>query len=139
MLRALTVAAAEPVSVEEAKLRLRLDSNVLDADVGRMITAAREIVERMTGFALAEVSYEWTPVGERVSPLPIAPGQVTSEAGSYPILFDSKPGIAPESLKSAILLLVGDMLANTEANTDKPLSENPALQTLIFPYRRVMP
>lgn len=139
MLRTVTAATDEPVDVEWVKFRLRIDTDALDDHLPSMITAAREIVERQTGFALVEASYEWSPEGDRTTPLPLWPGTVTSEEDVYPILFDTTPGPAPEPLKSAICLLVGDLLANTEANTEKLLSENPAVQNLMFPFRRVLP
>lgn len=139
MLRTVTAAIAEPIDIAEVKFRLRIDGTAFDTYLPAMITAAREIVERQTGYALVVASYEWTPEGDRTTPLPIWPGTVTSEEGDYPILFTTDPGPAPEALRSAICLLVGDQLANTEANTEKLLSENPAVQNLMFPFRRVLP
>lgn len=139
MLRALTIPSPEAISIDEVKLRLRIDGDSMDTMLPGCITAAREIVERQTGYALAAVDYEWTPIGARISPLPICPGVVTSAAAEYPILFTTSPGPVPEALKSAVVLLVGDMIANTEAGTEKLLHENPAVQNLIFPFRRVLP
>lgn len=138
MLRVTTAATAEPVTLAEAKQHLYVTHNSDDALIGAFITAARETVERQTAYALATASYEWTPEGGRTSPLPIAPGTVTSAADAYPITFDTVPGPAPAALKAAILLLVGDLYANREASGDK-LEENPAVQNLMFPYRRVLP
>lgn len=139
MLRILVAATTEPVTLDEAKLHLRDDSDARDGLISASITAAREVVERQTGYALAEAQYEWTPVGDRRDPLPLIPGEVTSEENVYPILFTSKPGPVPAALKAAILLLVSDIIVNTEATTDKALLENPAFQRLIFPYRRALP
>ncbi len=138
MLYLMTAATAEPVTVAEAKSRLRFDGDALDADISKMISAAREIVEQQTGYALADASYAWNPGGAG-DVLPIQPATVTSEAGARPILFTTTPGPAPEALRTAILLLVGDMLANTEASVPVQLHDNPAFQTMIFPYRRVLP
>lgn len=139
MLRVVTQATDEPVTLAEAKLHLRADGDDSDTLIGALITAAREIVERQTGYALAAASYEWTPEGDRTEPLPIWPGTVTSEAGVYPILFTTEPGVVPAALKAAALLLIGDLFANTEAGTEKALAANPAVQNLMFPFRRVLP
>jgi hypothetical protein len=141
MLRVVTQAAAdtEPVTLAEAKLHLRADGGDSDTLISALITAAREVVERQTGYALAATSYEWTPEGDRTEPLPILPGTVTSGLGVYPILFATVPGVTPAALKAAILLLVGDLFTNTEAGTEKVLAENPAVQNLMFPFRRVLP
>lgn len=138
MLRVVTAATTEPVTLAEAKAHVYATHDSDDALIGSLITAAREIVERQTGYALAQADYAWTPVGDRTSPLPIEPGTVTSAALEVPILFTTNPGAAPAALKAAILLLVGDLYANREASGAK-LEENPAVQTMMFPYRRVLP
>lgn len=139
MLRLITAATAEPVSVEQTKRLLHIDHDALDEAIPGVITAARELVERRTCFALAEASYEWTPVGGRESPLPIWPGETSSEPGAYPVLFTTKPGPVPEPLKLAIVMLVGDMLEHPEAAGEKVLHENPGFARLVFPYTRVLP
>lgn len=50
--------------------------------------------------------------------------------------FTTAPGDVPASLKAAILLLVGDMYENAEANVvGSAVSENPTFQRLVFPWR----
>jgi hypothetical protein len=44
-------------------------------------------------------------------------------------------GAAPAPVKSAALLLVGDLYENREAQTDRPLTENRAFVQLLNPYR----
>lgn len=140
MLRTRTPATDEPVTLEEAKAHLAVIHGADDMLIGAMIVAAREVVERATAYALVVASYEWTPVGERCAPLPIEPGAVTSAAGDRPVLFDTVPGPVPAPLRAAILLLVGDLYANREAGITGTIHvENPTVDRLMFPYRRVSP
>ncbi len=41
----------------------------------------------------------------------------------------------PAPIKSAALLLVGDLYANREALVERPLSKNPTFERLLAPYR----
>lgn len=140
MLRTLTPATEEPVSLSEAKAHLVVIHDADDVLIGAFITAARESVERTTGYALAEASYEWTPVGEGRTPLPIEPAILDSEVGAHPVKFTTIPGPLPGPLRAAVLLLLGDLYSNREAVVaGAQLAENPTLDRLMFPYRRVLP
>jgi hypothetical protein len=138
MLRIVEAATAEPVSLDEARRQVRADGTEFDKILPGLITAAREIVELQTGYALAEASYEWTPEGDETTP-PILPATVDSEEGASPIEFTTNPGPIPGALRQAILLLVRDLLDNPGATSEKALQENPAFQNLVFPYRRILP
>lgn len=61
MLRVVTPATAEPVSVEDVKLHLRVTHSADDALLASQITAAREHVEAFTGLALVAATYSWQP------------------------------------------------------------------------------
>jgi len=141
MFTLLTPATDEPVSLAEAKAHLRVTHSADDALIGSLIAAARETVELNTGRALAQAGYQWWPERElwpsceTPDYLPLQPGIVTSLDGVTPVLFTTAPGPAPEALKAAIKLLVGDLYENTEANAEKALSENPTVARLIWPYR----
>lgn len=139
-LRLVTAATeeGEPVSVAEAKRHMVVIHDADDLLIAGYITAAREVVEQQTGYALAEATYDWTPVGSDLSELPIEPAEVVSGSGDYPIRITTRPGPAPAALKAAVLLLAADLYANREAATER-LSENPAVDRLTFPYRTFRP
>lgn len=139
MLRIVTAATSEPVSLDEARRHVRADGHEFDQVLPGLISAAREMVEQQTGYALAVASYEWTPVDEDCTTTPLHPATVTSDEDETPILFTTAPGPLPAALRAAVLLIVGDLLAHTSAQSDKELTPNPAVQNLIFPYRRVRP
>lgn len=46
----------------------------------------------------------------------------------------STPNV-PYPIKQAAYLLVGDMYANREGQTETEIKENPAVMNLLFPYR----
>lgn len=61
MLRTITPATEEPVSLDEAKAHLRVTHSHDDDLITSLITASREVVESATGVALAEAEYIWAP------------------------------------------------------------------------------
>lgn len=63
MLRVVTPATAEPLTVEDVKAHLRVTHAADDALLAAQITAAREHVEAFTGLALVAASYAWHPEG----------------------------------------------------------------------------
>ena len=46
MLRLITPAVSEPISVDRVKRLLRIDHDALDEDIPGLISAARELIER---------------------------------------------------------------------------------------------
>lgn len=58
-----TPPATEPISLQEAKLYLRVDANDEDTLIAGLITVAREYVERITGRAL--ITQTWQQVLDR--------------------------------------------------------------------------
>ena len=75
--RVLTVApATEPVSLDEVKAHLRLDTDEDDALLGVMATAARQLIEQITGRALIAQAWlttldAWPERGVDLLPLPL--------------------------------------------------------------------
>lgn len=128
---------AEPLTIGEVKDMLRIDDDDFDTQLPLFIAAAREVVEQQTGLALVDADYEWTPVGERRDPLPLLPATVTSADGVYPVMLTTQAGPTPAALKVAIVLLVGELIKNPEALITDDMIESPALQRLVFPYRRM--
>ena len=61
MLRVVTPAVVEPVTVEDVKAHLRVTHDEDDALLGAQITSAREAIELETGVALVEAEYLWAP------------------------------------------------------------------------------
>jgi len=67
-LKLVTPPAVEPVTLDEAKAHLRLDSNEDDTYVSALIAAARERVELFLRRALITQTFEFTLDGFPASP-----------------------------------------------------------------------
>lgn len=50
-------------------------------------------------------------------------------------LNQSIPTPAPDAIRAAILLIVGDMYENREGASEKEIYSNPAVDRLLYPYR----
>lgn len=59
-LKIVTAPAAEPVSLTEAKLHLRIDHSTEDDLITGLITTAREEIERMTDVMLITQTWDWS-------------------------------------------------------------------------------
>lgn len=155
MLRTITLATDEPVSLDDAKAHLRVMHAQDDALIDGQITSAREWLEQVTGLALAEASYRYT--GE-LRCIPIAPAEVTSikalqpdntwavdpavtydadrnlllgaKAEQHMVEFTTKPENVPKAICDAIKLRVQALYENE--NVDQL---NEAAYQLAFPYR----
>lgn len=169
MLTVTTPAAAEPVSLAEAKAHLRITHSSDDALIGALISSAREYVERYTGRALAVASYTFASTDETAWALPLWPATITAAtylrggarvalpAYTYDVTrneitldggarldgdrvnyeFTTAPTAAlPAPLRAAMLLLVGDLYENAEANVvGSIIAQNPTVGRLLFPFR----
>lgn len=91
---ALTPPAAEPVSLDEAKLFLRLDHDEEDQLLGTLITAARLVIEAASGRIMIDQSWRiildrWPAGGE--FRLPLSPVASLIEARVYDPLGIAQP------------------------------------------------
>jgi uncharacterized phage protein (predicted DNA packaging) len=93
------------VTLQDVKDHLRISSNAEDSILNLYLSAAREYVCKYLN--------RTDLPGLDVSP-------------TEPV---------PYSIKAAMLLLVGDMYINREAQVSTPLSENKTLVNLLYPYR----
>lgn len=96
MLRVVTPAVAEPVTVEDVKAHLRVTHAADDALIAAQITAAREHVEAFTGLALVAATYSWQPSAQGYAgwrpDLPLLPATVTEVSyydGSVRVVADA--------------------------------------------------
>lgn len=96
MLRLVTPAAEEPVTLEEVKAHLRVTHDHDDALISAQIASARHTVELQTGVALAEAEYLWAPEGlgwprwRPALPLwPAAVAEVTYYDGESRVVIDA--------------------------------------------------
>ncbi|KRG38827.1 hypothetical protein ARC78_15220 [Stenotrophomonas pictorum JCM 9942] len=66
-----------------------------------------------------------------------------AESGAVRVRFTAGYGTAPAdvpaAIRSALLLMVGDLFENREAQTAGPLIGNPTVDNLLFPFRKVFP
>lgn len=51
--------------------------------------------------------------------------------------FSGLTSASPSPIKAATLLMVGDLYANRESQSDRPFNRNPTYQSLLNPYRAV--
>jgi uncharacterized phiE125 gp8 family phage protein len=78
--------------------------------------------------------------GAVVAPLTPWPGaldRVDAVAVRFVAGFGNAASV-PAPIKAAILLMVGDFYRNTEAQSDRPLAPNAAVQSLLSPYRMLL-
>jgi Phage gp6-like head-tail connector protein len=122
---------AEPLTLAEVKLNHRIDSDIEDADLERLIQAAREYVEGYLAQSLVtqtrEARYAYFDATWPSSVLPYGPVQsvasveqdansvyVVTYVAGYPAVGADLAGGIPASIKQAMQLLIGDWYENRE-------------------------
>jgi len=118
--------AVEPLSLDQVKLYHRIDNNVEDSEIERLIKSARQWVEEYLESSLVqqtrEINLRWYsegmrlpygPVQEIVSTTDAAPYVVQYIAG-YPAAGEDLLGNIPAPIIQAMQLLIGDMFENRE-------------------------
>ena len=107
-LKIVTQPAAEPVTLAETKLHLRVDHNDEDGLINSLIKLARQDVERMCNLALITQTWDWSMDAwpDRLFSIPLWPLQnvtsirwknlagteTTIDAGNYIVDASSRPG-----------------------------------------------
>jgi hypothetical protein len=149
------------ITLERAKLQAKLDSDERDAEVTDAIETARawaqNTLQRAVGVQTLEVTLKrWTGCarllyaptsvesvtadGEAVAPADYElDGKLLQYAGPGPVVVRYVTGYSQETLpgpvKSAMLLMIVDLIKNPQGQTTSQLYENPALLNLLWPYR----
>ena len=139
----------EPLTLEEVKLFHRIDQDVEDAEITRLIKSARQWVEQWLGSSLITQTREinlrqyyegirlpYGPVQEVVSVSESAPYLVQYVAG-YPAAGEDSVGNVPEPIKTAMQLLIGDVFENRENTVIGTITTSLqfALEAHLWPYR----
>ena len=155
-----------PVSLEEAKIHLRVDGDEEDALIVALINAATGHLDGYTGIlGRCLMPQTWSqeieaPVGDLVLPLaPVASATIAAftdfrvlqdgrgyflrlndgaswPAGSVVVSFVAGYLDVPAPLTSAILLHIGTLYENRETLADK-VAPTRAYEALTMPYRRI--
>lgn len=149
----------EPVSLVDTKGFLRIAGSVDDADVTKLIKAAREWVEKMTGLSLIPrvvsctvqvnefVELPYGPVTSTIANssdstvlYPVTKGSfpLFNQYGEYDVLYSTgyTPENIPENLKFAIICRVGATYENRGDKDEQNYSQ--MAKTYYRPYRRLM-
>lgn len=93
------------VNTSEAKTHLRVDGSFEDAYIDALIEAAESHAQAYLNRPLVP----WTE--------------------------DSPPAQTPLAVKQAVLMMIGDMYENREAQSEKPYNSNPTVQSLLHFHR----
>lgn len=159
------ITPAEPVvTLERARLQCKIDGNERDDEIKDAIETARawvqEALQRSVGPQTLEFSYPvWcgsaqlpfditTLVsvkvdGVAVDPAPVPVGRVITldATGKVDIRITTGYTTAtlPGPVKSVMLLMIADLVRNVQGQTGAQLYENPALESLLWPYSRRVP
>lgn len=123
---------AEPVTLEQMKLHLRVDGDEEDALISALGIAAREWVENYTGLTLIRREVVETFAGfgavRTLAAWPVA-------EGAMPAVSYGRPGVAPLAIGGAIVATFGrPAYVYPAAGTRWPVSEDPVTITIAAGY-----
>lgn len=179
-----TLPSVEPITLEEAKLHLRVTQAADDMLITALIAAARVHVEQVCEHAL--MAQVWTMRADRFEGLTLPGGNVRSvtsisyldsagasqtlplnqvvidttrvparvtlaanqswavvaaQANAVSVVYEvgySDAAAVPAPIKAAMLLIIGDLYENREAQSvGQPITENATVSALLWPFRRM--
>lgn len=154
--------AAALISLERAKLHCKVDGTARDDEIKDAIETARSWVQAYLGVAVGEQTLSFTyDVWSGMAAVPYDVEAVISvkSAGvdvAYtlvgrsftidapaPIVIQAKVGFStatlPGPVKSAMLLIIKDLIDNQQAQVEVKLYENKAVENLLWPSRERLP
>lgn len=163
----ITAPAVPVITLARAKLQCKITSNDRDDDINDAVAGARDFVESYLGVPVGEQvrrytfdcwpgSYEFdfdvtelqavTAAGVAVLPLPTLGGaqdRTLTLTASAPVVVTVKCGYVvanlPGVVKSAMLLMIADLVRNPQAQSEIELYKNHAVENLLWPHRVRLP
>lgn len=152
------------IDLERAKLHCKITSGDRDAEVSDAIAAAQSWAQAWLGVALGKQRLAWTFdawSGCFTAPYDVTSVETVTAAGApltytlsgrtvsaaanaaVPVVITINCGLdgtqLPPAVKSAMLLVIGDLIRNQEAHVDVQLYRNPAVENLLSLERERLP
>jgi hypothetical protein len=149
---------AQVITLERARFQCKITGTERDVDIADAIAAARDLAQAETGLPVGEQVLEYsfrtwcghvdlpcditevvavTAAGAPMLPLPVPVGRRLTFAATAPVSIQIKFGWTTETLpatvKSAMLLMITDLVRNPQGQTDTQLYKNPAVDNLLWP------
>ncbi len=157
-------AAVQVIDLPRAKLQCKITGADRDADVTDAIAAARDFAQAFLGYPVGEQTLEYTfatwqgavtfdfdvttlvsvtAAGVPVLPLPALNDRTLSLVATAPVVVRLTCGYTvatlPGTVKSAMLLMIADLVRNPQAQSEVQLYKNQAVDNLLWPHRVRLP
>lgn len=157
-------AATQVIDLPRAKLQCKITGADRDADVTDAIAAARDYAQAFLGYPVGPQTLEYTydkwsgsvtfafdvdvlvsvtAAGVAVVPLPTLKDRTLTFAATAPVVIRVDCGYTtanlPATVKSAMLLMIADLVRNPQAQTEVKLYKNDAVDNLLWPHRVRLP